>query len=103
LKAWQLDKASFGYGHCMYRDNEHFLDAKTKLFNILTFTNIDMHFFNVQHIFSFANLIHDNINEEIDFSKKQASLCNKHVKWIKNIYFSQVILPICGIKYFGFL
>jgi len=30
LKAWQLDKASFGYGYCMYRDNEFFLDAKTK-------------------------------------------------------------------------
>jgi hypothetical protein len=45
----------------------------------------------------------DNINQDIEFSKKQASLCNKHVKWIEQIFFSKVILPICGIKYFGFL
>jgi len=70
---------------------------------VLAFTNIDMHFFNVQHILSFANLTQDNINQDIDFSKKQASLCNKHMKWIKQIFFSQTILPICGIKYFGFL
>jgi hypothetical protein len=31
LKAWQLDKASFGYGYCMYRDNEFFLDAQNKI------------------------------------------------------------------------
>lgn len=62
-----------------------------------------MHFFNVQHIFSFANLTQDNINQDIKISKKQASPCNKHVKWIKQNFFSQAILPIYGIKYFGFL
>lgn len=62
-----------------------------------------MHFFNVQQIFSFANPTQDNINQDIKFSKKQASPCNKHVKWIKQIFFSQAILPIYGIKYFGFL
>jgi hypothetical protein len=62
-----------------------------------------MHFFDVQHIFSFANLTQDNNNQEIDFSKKQASLCNKHLKWIKQIFFSQAILPVCGLYNFKFL
>jgi hypothetical protein len=99
LKAWQLDKASFGYGYCMYRENEFILDAKTKLFNGISLHKYSHAFFNVQHIFSFANLTQDNINQDINFSKKQASLCNKHVKWIKQIFFSQNFFPICGIKY----